>query len=146
VAAAALSIVVTALGIAAWQYGRAEPAVVEPSWRFAPGFFLPASVASDESLMRWDGATLDPWLHFRNGSVHYLNREYDSAYREFSAAISDDPSLALAYWYRGLIQRYWQNEAAALIEFDLAHWHDEGLAAPTEFGPDFVEPDFQGVP
>jgi tetratricopeptide (TPR) repeat protein len=145
-AAAVLSVTAAALVIAAWRYSRAEPVVVESPWQFAPGFYVRAPAADEETLLVWDGAAHDPWLHFHNGRAYYLRKEYDSAYREFSAALGDDPSLALAYWYRGMIQRHWKNEPAARVEFEAAHWHDEGLAAPTEFGPDFVEPDFQGVP
>ena len=146
VAAAAILAAFVATVVTAWQYFAAMPEIASQPWQFAPGFYVTTPANDEETLLNWDGVTLDPWLHFHNGRAYYLKEDFDAAYREFSAALADDPSLALAYWYRGLIQRHWQNEAAAMIEFGLAHWHDERLVAPTEFGPDFIEPDHYSLP
>jgi hypothetical protein len=132
--------------LAFWSFHRAPQPVAGPPWQFAPGFYVPPPVEGEETLLVWDGQSLDPWLHLHNGRAHYLKKDFDASYLEFSAAIADDPSLALAYWYRGLIHRYWKNEAAAQVEFELAQYHDEGLFAPAEFSPDFVEPGHFSLP
>jgi hypothetical protein len=145
-AAAAVFVTIVVIAIAFWVFRRAPQPVASPPWQFAPGFYVPTPAAGEETLLTWDGESLDPWLHFHNGRAHYLKKDFDASYREFSSAIADDPSLAQAYWYRGLIHRHWQNEAAAQVEFELAHWHDAGLVAPTEFSTDFVEPGHYSLP
>ena len=140
VVAAAIFVALLAISVAVWQFRGARQPVASPPWQFAPAFYVPTPAAGEETLLTWDAESLDPWLHFHNGRAHYLKKDFDASYRDFSAALAADPSLALAYWYRGLIHRHWQNEAAAQVEFDLAHWHDEGLLAPAEFGPDFLVP------
>lgn len=145
-AAATIFVAIFAVSVALWNSRRAPQQVASPPWQFAPGFYVPTPASGEETLLTWDGESLDPWLHFHNGRAHYLKKDFDAAYREFSAAIADDPSLALAYWYRGLIQRHWKNEPAAQVEFELAHYHDEGLLEPAEFRPDFVEPGYYSLP
>lgn len=71
-----------------------------------------------------DGLTIDPTnarLHVLAGRISMEQGKLERAYHLFNAAITEQPKLAEAYYYQGLVMQRWQRYDGSLENYQLAY-------------------------
>lgn len=71
-----------------------------------------------------DGLTIDPTnarLHVLAGRISIEQGKLERAYHLFNAAIAEQPDLAEAYYYQGLVMQRWQRYEGSLENYQLAY-------------------------